>query len=98
MATTFGARLKKINRMTLTPLVRGVIGYATANVANYHYEIIHGGTGDYGAGFSGIARFSGTAQAGNRLVPWSLVLKILPPASGGGGSYDAIPGLDVYHA
>jgi hypothetical protein len=71
-------RLQAINQTTLTPLVRQAVGNDALVVTTWTYQPIYGGAGL----FAHIYRVAGAAQAGDQVVPWSLILKISQAALG----------------
>jgi hypothetical protein len=66
-------RLQEIDRATLTPLVRDALGREAIEVVDWERQAIHGGAGVGGS----VHRFAGTARAGDEIVPWSLILKVI---------------------
>src|SRR5579859_2438314 len=86
MVLTFDTRLKAIDKATLTPLVESALGSEPIDIMDWRYQPIHGGAGDLGSdmpGVGGIARFAGNACVQRNIVPWSLILKVLPPRAPG---------------
>src|SRR5436305_14775191 len=81
VVTQFNARLRSIDRRTLTPLVRAALGRSNANVTDWSFQQIHRGIGDFGAVELGVARSSGVEHNGDDHLPWSLILKVLPAAA-----------------
>ncbi len=71
-------RLQAINQTILTPLVRQALGNDALVVTNWTYQPIYGGAGL----LAHIYRIAGDAQAGEQVVPWSLILKISQTALG----------------
>src|SRR5438477_3409432 len=96
VVTQFNARLRSIDRRTLTPLVRAALGRSNANVTDWSFQQIHRGIGDFGAGVSGVARFSGGASDGDDHLTWSLILKVLPAVSQGDDPYEKARELYAY--
>ena len=71
-------KLKTIDRMTLTPLVRRALNNETVEVSDWNYTPIH-------AGFeinADVYRFAGSGRDRGIMVPWSLILKIVRPTAG----------------
>jgi hypothetical protein len=66
-------RLQEIDRSTLTPLVRNALNRDRIEVVDWECKALHGGAGLGGS----IHRFTGTGQEGDKIVPWSLILKIV---------------------
>ncbi len=98
MAIRFDERLKSIDRRTLTPLVRAALGRPSFEVIDWQYQQIQRGMGDFGAGVSGVARFAGQARDGATQVPWSLILKVLPPPLDGDDPYETTRELHAYRS
>jgi hypothetical protein len=71
-------RLQAINQATLTPLVRQALGDEALAVTSWAHQPVYGGSGF----FAHIYRFAGSAQAGEQVAPWSLILKISQAALG----------------
>lgn len=71
------SRLSAIDKSTLTPLVRSTLGCEAVEVINWEFEQLHGGI----AAGTAIYRFSGQGRDQQQTIPWSLILKILRPAS-----------------
>jgi hypothetical protein len=65
-------RLQEIDGTTLTPLVRDALGRKAVQVVDWEHQALRGGAGLGGS----VHRFSGTAQEGDQVVPWSLILKV----------------------
>jgi hypothetical protein len=78
MATTPPAnRLETIDSNLLTPLVRKTLNRDDLVVVDWHYKALHGASFN-----SEIYRFSGNAQGGEDILPWSLVLKMIRSEDG----------------
>lgn len=75
MTNEFAARLKAVDQTILTPLVRQALEDDTVEVVDWDYKPIQGGISAEIGWSYGIYRFSGFAQAQNKTVTWSLVLK-----------------------
>lgn len=71
-------KLKAIDRMTLTPLVRRALNNETVEVSDWNYTPIHGGFEINAA----VYRFAGSGRDRGIMVPWSLILKIVRPTAG----------------
>ena len=71
-------RLQAINQTTLTPLVRQAVGNDALVVTTWTYQPIYGSAGV----FAHIYRVAGSAQVGEQVVPWSLILKVCQAALG----------------
>jgi hypothetical protein len=71
-----GSALSAIDRTVLTPVVRRCLESPTLDVLDWTYRPLLGGTGDMGAGASGLYRFTGQARDQSHVLSWSLVLKI----------------------
>ncbi|MCB9078619.1 MAG: phosphotransferase [Anaerolineaceae bacterium] len=82
MTNEFTARLKAVDRITLTPLVRNALENDAADVVDWNYQPIHGGFAQEMGHSYGIYRFKGNARAQGQTVTWSLILKAM------GGSSD----------
>ncbi|MCB1045479.1 MAG: phosphotransferase, partial [Acidobacteria bacterium] len=67
--------LETINETVLQPLVQQVLANPSVEIVKWNYEKLHGAGG--GLGGTVIYRFSGLGQVQDKLIPWSLVLKIL---------------------
>ena len=65
--------LHSIDSATLTPLVRQALGSETVQVGDWHTEQIHAS-----GSRARIFRFSGDAEDRGDLLPWSLILKVVP--------------------
>lgn len=79
------ASLHTVDRATLTPLVRRTLGSEDAEVERWEHRTLYGGMGAV-ISRSALFRFAGTTRDGERLRPWSLVLKVLArPAAGDTG-------------
>src|SRR5579859_4715518 len=101
MVLTFDTRLKAIDKATLTPLVESALGSEPIDIMDWRYQPIHGGAGDLGSdmpGVGGIARFAGNACVQRNIVPWSLILKVLPPRAPGDDPYADTRELHVYRS
>ena len=66
-------QLQSIDSGTLTPLVRQALGSETAEITGWNSEQVHAS-----ATRASILRFAGDAEDQGDLVPWSLILKIVP--------------------
>jgi hypothetical protein len=75
---TQGARLFAIDHSTLTPLVQSALGSGTVEVTHWEREQLHGG---FGSG-TAVYRYVGEGRDQGRMVPWSLILKVLHPSGG----------------
>lgn len=71
-------QLDGLNETKLTPIVRQALNNPTATVTDWRSERLTGGIGVGTA----VYRISGQAQDGERIVPWSLVLKVQLPIPG----------------
>jgi len=69
-------QLRSIDSGTLTPMVRRALGSDRAEVASWDVQQIHAS-----ATRARIFRISGSARDRGEMVPWSLVLKAIPPQS-----------------
>jgi hypothetical protein len=78
MTEGLGARLRAVDRATLTPLVRRNLEDERVEVLNWGYRPVEGGFG----GSLGILRFRGEARTPDGSVDWSLILKVFGPAPG----------------
>ena len=78
-------RIHAVDSATLTPLVRQALLSGDSEVIAWQVAPMHGGFGG-GSGVSNLHRFTGSARDGDRIVPWSLVLKILRWTNGRAGS------------
>lgn len=78
MTRKLAQRLDTVDPTTLTPLVQRMLNTSHAEVTSWRYEPVEGGFGHA----YGIYRFQGGAQAEGRPLGWSLILKILGPATG----------------
>lgn len=76
-------RVRAVTAVTLRPLVRSALDDETATVVDWFYQPLAGG-------FSGSAvyRFQGQAQTSSGVTGWSLILKVINPASGGSAPAD----------
>src|SRR5215212_5604324 len=72
-------RLAQIDVALLTPLVRRALNRETAAIRDWSWAPI--AYDMYLAGRT-LARFAGHAQVDGETVPWSFVLKLLPPTQG----------------
>lgn len=72
------ARLQSLNPAALTAIVRQALQDGTAAVLDWSYQPLDGG-------FSGSAvyRIQGRAQTSHGTQPWSIILKVISPATGG---------------
>jgi len=72
------ARLQSLDPTALTAIVRQALQDGTAAVPDWSYQPLDGG-------FSGSAvyRVQGQAQTTHNTQPWSLILKVISPATGG---------------
>ena len=77
-AETRETQLAAVDQDTLTPLVQRALNSGTFKVADWTFEPLHGGIGEGTA----IYRFSGEGDDQGQTIPWSLILKILPPEGG----------------
>src|SRR5262245_51467453 len=66
------ARLQTVDQATLTPFVRQAVGSETASLIDWQVAPIRGGARNT------LYRFVGNAQHQGKIVPWSLVLKVVP--------------------
>jgi hypothetical protein len=66
--------LNSITSETLTPLVSYVLGVDKAQIVNWKYEAVHGGSGEFWGG--GLYRFRGRAKVQDLARQWMLILKI----------------------
>jgi hypothetical protein len=69
------AQLKAVDQATLTPLVRQALDSESAVVMDWQVAPIAGGARHT------LYRFTGSAQAQGKIVPWSLVLKVVPAST-----------------
>ncbi|MGC9397076.1 MAG: hypothetical protein ACP5J4_19710 [Anaerolineae bacterium] len=76
MNNEFDAQLQAIDQTTLTPVVRRALGSETVEVIHWDYQQIHGGAGG-GVGGTAIYRFAGQGRDQGKMVPWSVILKVL---------------------
>jgi hypothetical protein len=67
--------LNSITSETLTPLVSYVLGVDKAQIVNWKYEAVHGGTVEFWGG--GLYRFHGRAKVQDLARQWILILKII---------------------
>jgi len=84
MSSTPDVRLRSIDTATLTSLVRPALGSETIEVTDWDCEQVSGGM------VSDVYRFSGDVGDKDRTIPWSLILKVVPPrpdAHDASGSY-----------
>lgn len=78
MAITPSAnRLKMIDSIMLTPLVRKAMNQNDVVVVDWKYEALHGASFN-----SEIYRYSGNAQSREDILPWSLILKMIRSPDG----------------
>lgn len=101
MVLTFDERLKIVDKATLTPLIQNALGIEPIEILDWHFQSLHGGAGDLGTstpGVGGIARFIGTACAQHNTVPWSLILKVLPPRTSTDDPYAETRELHAYQS
>lgn len=73
MDMSSSSNLEAIDTVMLTPLVRQSIQRDKAGVIDWKMETLYGG----GSLNSEIRRFSGTARDEGKVLPWSLILKII---------------------
>lgn len=78
MPTELENRLQAVTPTDLTPLVRRLLHYERAEVVDWRYRPVEGGF----SGAYGVYRFEGQAQAEDKTLDWSLILKVIAPASG----------------
>jgi hypothetical protein len=71
-------RLESIDKATLGIPVQRCLGIAEVEIVDWLYIPVRGGFGQS----YGIYRFSGRARSGGHLTDWSLILKVVGPASG----------------
>jgi hypothetical protein len=72
MDTPSNPKLKTIDSVMLTPLVRQSLDRGEANVIDWKYDALHGASFN-----SEIHRFSGNARDRGEILSWSLILKII---------------------
>ena len=71
MTDGFETRIQFIDGKMLTPLVRRVTNLDTADIVDWENERVHGGT------FGIVYRFSGRLRNEDKILPWSLILKVV---------------------
>lgn len=81
-------QVRALDRSTLSPLVRRVLGRDEAELVNWEFRTFSSLLG--AAALSTVHQLSGTAQANGEVLPWSLILKILVRPTGAA----AMPGWD----
>jgi hypothetical protein len=69
--------LDSIDRATLTPLVRRVLGSETVEIVGWHRQRIHGGAGLNAS----VHRFAGNGRDEDTTRPWSFILKAIRASS-----------------
>jgi hypothetical protein len=70
--------LAHIDARLLVPLVRRQLDDPSANVTDWSRALLHGGLTQEVGLSSGLYRFTGRAASADRLLPWSLILKVVP--------------------
>jgi len=70
--------LAHIDEQLLAPLVRRQLDDPSADVMDWSRALLHGGLTQEVGLSSGLYRFTGHAASADRLVPWSLILKVVP--------------------
>jgi hypothetical protein len=70
-------RLQMIDSIVLTPLVRKALKQDDVVVVDWKYDTLQGGSFN-----SEIYRFAGSAQRGDNVLPWSLILKVIRSPDG----------------
>ena len=78
MRDELAKKLETVDQATLIPLVRRLLANERAQVVSWRYRPVEGGFG----GSYGVYRFQGEAQAGGETLGWSLILKVIGPATG----------------
>jgi hypothetical protein len=69
------AQLQAIDQATLTPLVRQALNSESASLIDWQVAPFGGGASQ------SVYRFAGSAQNGGKIIPWSLVLKVVSTPS-----------------
>ena len=69
------AQLQAADQATLTPLVRQALGSASVSLIDWQVAPFGGGAGQC------VYRFAGSAQDQGKIIPWSLVLKVVSTLS-----------------
>ena len=71
-------QMESVNQATLTPLVCQALQDETAAVIDWSHQPLEGGFSG-----AGVHRFQGQAQTTDGNKPWSLILKVVSPDTGG---------------
>jgi hypothetical protein len=69
------AQLQAVDQVTLTPLVRQALESASASLIDWQVAPFGGGAS------RSVYRFAGRAQDQGKIIPWSLVLKVMSTPS-----------------
>lgn len=68
-------QLKAINQTLLLPVVQQALASNSVEIVAWNYQQLHGAGG--GVGGTAIYRFSGKGREQAKIMPWSLILKVL---------------------
>jgi len=71
--------VQSIDTSALTPIVRQSVRHDNFNIQDWHVNQLGGGAGNQVT--FGLYRFAGTGQAEDKLLPWSVILKIIQSPS-----------------
>lgn len=63
-------------QVTLIPIVRRALNIEIIEISHWNYSRLYG-AGDIGGVLSSVYRFTGKARDRDKLVDWSLILKIV---------------------
>jgi hypothetical protein len=86
--TTFLDAIDRIDRATLTPIVRRALGDDSAEVADWRFGSVKGGAKGVLHGISSVHRVAGMAAVGKRSLPWTVIAKLLAATPQGGAYAD----------
>ena len=75
MRQSDNTQLKAINQTLLLPFVQQALDSNSVEIVEWNYQQLHGSGG--GVGGTAIYRFSGKGREQNKIMPWSLILKVL---------------------
>lgn len=75
MGEEFSDRLREVDQATLNPIVRSMVEDEAAEVIDWMVTPVTGGATQETDRTYVIYRFAGNAQLGEKIVPWSLIMK-----------------------